>query len=56
MVSLGADGEQELGETSVVSFLKSPVRLFEGWGCGTRTWLLLLIPEVTDLPLRAACS
>lgn len=47
MVSLGADGEQELGETSVVSFLKSPVRLFEGWGCGTRIALFPPIPEVS---------
>lgn len=46
-MSLGADGEQELGKTSVVSFLKSPVRLFEGWGCGTRILSFLLVPEVS---------
>lgn len=52
LVSLGADGQQELGKTSVVSFLKSPVRPLEGWG----TRIAVSPHSRGELPLRAACT
>jgi len=47
VVSLGADGEQELGKTSVMSFLKSHTGLFVGWSRGTRIAPFFLIQKVS---------
>lgn len=47
VVSLGADGEQELGKMFAMSFFESPVGLFVGWSSGTRMSPLLLIQKVS---------